>query len=331
MVNIILYFLDKTKILMLFLAFLPIIICYLLFTSFALSFNSNNKTIDSEKSNNNENLIKSHSYFLHPFSTTLFFITLVKYLKKFKKNHKARKRILGYHTMSYSPETKKYLISDLITEEISLLSKNVFSWIKQNISLPSQKQELNKNKEMEKMFVECVATSNSRSNYVIQKSLLKQINWDIIKTKNHVGEEEESIISYYIKYKNEAALEEKLNNQVDNSEYEDEIIYNHYELGVVRIFDCDVDRYKLTTIVKNINGKYFKIYCQCSPKDIKNICNNETIPDNYDEIINYYISKNKIVFALAGKIVKMNYLQAMRIEKNKCEKNMMFLGLIIFD
>ena len=331
MVNIILYFLDKTKILMLFLAFLPIIICYLLFTSFTLSFNSNNKTIDSKKSNNSENLIESRSYFLHSFSTTLFCITLVKYLKKLKKNHKARKRIFGYHTMSYSPETKKYLISDLITEEISLLSKSVFSWIKQNISLPSQKQELNKNKEMEKMFVECVATSNSRSNYDIQKSLLKQINWDIIKTKNQVGEEEENIISYYIKYQNEATLEEKLNNQVDNSEYEDEIIYNHYELGVVRIFDCDVDKYKLTTIVKNINGKYFKIYCQGSPKDIKNICNSETIPENYDELINYYISKNKIVFALAGKIVKMNYLQAMRIEKNKCEKNMMLLGLIIFD
>ena len=331
MVNVILYFVDKTKILVLFLSLLPIIVCYLLFTSFSLNMTSNNKTVLTQKSNNNKNQIISNSTYLNSFSNNLFFIALVKYLKKPKKNPKKETKIFGYHIMSYSPETKKYLISDLITEKISLLSKNVFNWIKQNINAPTQKQELNKNKEMEKMFVESIATSNSRSQYTIQKSLLKEINWNIIKTKNLVEEGEESIISYYIKYKNEATLEEKLNNQLDNFEYEDEIIYNHYELGVVRIFDCDIDNYKLTTIVKNINGKYYKIYSQGSPKDIKNICNNETIPENFDELINYYVSKNKIVFALAGKLVKMNYLQAMRVEKNKCEKNMMFLGLIILD
>ena len=328
MINVVVFFFDKTKILMFLLSLLPIIVCYLLFTSFSFNFNSNNKTTQSQNSNNNDNQIISDSNYLNPFSTTIFFTALSKYFRKFNKIKKKQK-ILGYHTMSYSQETKKYLISDLITENISLLSKNIFNWIKQNINAPTQKQELNKNKEMEKMFIECIATSNSRSKYIIQKSLLNQINWDIIKTKNH--SEDEGIISYYIKYKNEATIEEKLNNQSENFEYEDEIIYNHYELGVVRIFDCEINNYKLTTIVKNINGKYFKIYCQGSPKAIKSICNNETMPENFDELLNYYLSKKKIVFALAGKMLKMNYLQAMKIEKNKCEKNMMFLGLIIFD
>ena len=34
--------------------------------------------------------------------------------------------------------------------------------------------------------------------------------------------------------------------------------------------------------------------------------------------------------SLCGKKVKMNYLQCQRIERNKCESNMIFLGFVYY-
>lgn len=327
MVNIILYFMEKTQIITLLMSSSLIITCYLLFKPFFSKKNHSNKSSESNSKKKEKNDEKQNISETFLNTSTLFFYNLFNYLKYPNIIQKKELKILGYHILTYSSEESKFIISDLITKPLDDLSKNVFNWYKEN---NEQKAILNKNKEIEKMFVECIATSNSRSNHKLQKILFTEINWEIENTeiKNN-----DKIISYYLRYKNEESLNKKMNNGLNcmKNSIENEIIFNHYELGVVRIFNSDINDNKLTTIVKNINGKLFQIYCQGNPKDIKNICNIETLPINYEDLVNYYSSNKKEIFALAGKKMKMNFSQAMKIDKSQCEKNMIFLGLIIFD
>ena len=43
-----------------------------------------------------------------------------------------------------------------------------------------------------------------------------------------------------------------------------------------------------------------------------------------------YKNEGYEVIALAGKKMKMNYIQSQRIERDKCESNMIFLGFVIY-
>lgn len=327
MVNIILYFMEKAQIITLFMSLVLFIICYLLFTSFFslinLLYNSNESNKKKkEKNNEKENLSE---IFLNTLK--IFFYNLFNYINNFIIPQKKEVKLLGYHKLIYLSEENKFVISELITNPLDDLSKNVFNCYKEN---NERKAIINKNKEIEKMFVECIATSNSHPNNLFQKILLNKINWEI---ENAQIKNDDKIISYYLKYKDEESLNEKLNNGLGciKNSIENEIILNHYELGVVRIFNSDKNNNKLTTIVKNINGKLFQIYCQGKPEDIKNICNSDFLPVNFDDLVQYYKANNKEIFALAGKKMKMNFSQAMRIEKSLCEKNMLFLGFIVFD
>ena len=83
-------------------------------------------------------------------------------------------------------------------------------------------------------------------------------------------------------------------------------------------------------VVKEINDKYYKIYSEGDPELIKTICKNDTIPENYDEIIAKNKEEGNEIMSLCGKKVKMNYLQCQKIERNKCESNMIFLGFVFY-
>ena len=85
-----------------------------------------------------------------------------------------------------------------------------------------------------------------------------------------------------------------------------------------------------SNIVKEINDKFYKIYSEGDPELIKTMCKKETIPENYDEIISKNNKEGNEIMSLCGKKVKMNYLQCQRIERNKCESNMIFLGFVYY-
>ena len=182
------------------------------------------------------------------------------------------------------------------------------------------------------MFIECLASLNydwyeNNKNH-FKKYLFNSTNWII--TENN--DNEDLIVSNYIRYKSEDLLGNKI---IDNEELwnscQNFIIKNHYQIGTIKNFGCDINKYIITKIVKNINDKYLKIFCQGNPYSIKSICKKETIPENFENIVKNYILNKKKVLVLAGKLVKMNYQKAQTIERKDCEKNMTFLGFVILD
>ena len=55
----------------------------------------------------------------------------------------------------------------------------------------------------------------------------------------------------------------------------DDIILNHYELGIIRRFDFESKLQRMSTIVKNIPETNFLCFCKGSPEKISELC----VPD----------------------------------------------------
>ena len=114
----------------------------------------------------------------------------------------------------------------------------------------------------------------------------------------------------------------------DGDDEKEKQIFSSYKLGICKIFENE--KKIKSNIVKEINDKYYKIYSEGDPELIKTICKNDTIPENYDEIIAKNKEEGNEIMSLCGKKVKMNYLQCQKIERNKCESNMIFLGFVFY-
>ncbi len=86
---------------------------------------------------------------------------------------------------------------------------------------------------------------------------------------------------------------------------------------------------RMSTLVKNVNEPFFKAFCKGSPEKLKDLCKPDTIPTNFNEILSKYTTKGFRVLALGAKILKMDYIQSQKVERNLIESNMIFLGLLI--
>ena len=222
-------------------------------------------------------------------------------------------------------------------EDVKILSKESFNYYKDK--LYSTSPIINKDKELSFMLIESLSSLNCSKNNILENSIFNKINWCLEQEENKDGDEE-YIISKYIypndksliigKMKSLSSSLSSLNSllETDTEEIEKEKL-SLYKLGIIRIFDQSEEFKLKTNLVKEVNGKLFKIYSQGNPELIKKICKKESLPSNYDEIVNEYEKKGLKLIGLSGKMMKMTYLQSQKIGRRNCESNMMFLGFII--
>ena len=286
----------------------------------------------------------------------------------------SRKRVKNTKKLSETKKENKtfqentYLIHSILPTKINSLSNNdyIFGDCEKNISSLSQKvfdyyksktinkNIKNKNQELEQFFIENLSTchyitsinQNLISNDQIDLTLFKSTNWSLYEPQplNDIKCNYDSLISTYVKPKQEKDLQEKLDyfnlknvkqekqfEEIYEEDTEESILKHHYELGVVRHFHKDIDNSLLTVIVRNVNEEFFKAYSKGSPEHIKKVCKKETIPNNYDEEIKRYEKENKKIIALSAKMMKMNYIQSQQVKRDFVEKNMIFLGFVIVE
>lgn len=191
-----------------------------------------------------------------------------------------------------------------------------------------------KSKDLNSMFVECLATCHSITKVngkmvgdPIDVKMFEASGWTL-KENLENQENYDSLISTYVRPAEEKDLKDKLSS-LEEFDDEDLIMRTHYELGIVRRFDFSSKLQRMSVIVKNVNEPYFKSFCKGSPEKIKELCKADTIPVNFNFILNKYTMKGYRVLALAAKVFKMDYMQSQRVERNVIESNMIFLGLLI--
>jgi magnesium-transporting ATPase (P-type) len=239
---------------------------------------------------------------------------------------------IGYNQNEINEKDKKFILSDK-TGNVDHLSQKIFEHKNDNMS---------KNEELSLMFIESLSSLNSWKNNEIENQLFKEINWNLEKRQNE-NDEEESLVYQYVfpqsKQQNNASyitIPIPSLSQSANYDYEDEEeqkekeLLSSYKLGICRIFDYSEENKLKSNIVKAINEKYYKVYSQGEPDLIKEKCRKETIPENYNEMVDKYKKEGYNIIGISGKKMKMNYIQSQRVERSKCESNMIFLGFAVY-
>ena len=198
----------------------------------------------------------------------------------------------------------------------------------------------NKNDEMGLMFIEALSSLNSWKNSQLEQEILKKTEWNLEEREN--DEEDESLIYQYV-YPNIKDNNSNFNNNnlgsshdsinsltetEDGEEEKERQLLSSYKLGICKIFEKEKNI--KSNIVKEMSDKFYKVYSEGNPELIKNICKKETLPSNYDEIIQKSVNEGNEIMSICGKKIKMNYLQCQRIERKKCESNMIFLGFVYY-
>ena len=163
--------------------------------------------------------------------------------------------------------------------------------------------------------------------------MFESTGWDLIEDCEDINNYEPKIATY-VRPKEEKSLTEKLDglpgfNGDPNNEEIKKRIYDHYEIGIVRRFDFSSKFQRMSTLVKNLTQPNFICYCKGSPEKLKELCQPKTIPANFIEQLNYYTSRGYRVLAMASKIINMDLKSALEISRSYCEKDMIFLGLLI--
>ncbi|KAL1412859.1 hypothetical protein Q8F55_000608 [Vanrija albida] len=104
------------------------------------------------------------------------------------------------------------------------------------------------------------------------------------------------------------------------------------ELGVIRSYDFVSALRRMTVIVKRLKSSSMEIYCKGAPEVMPDICDPDSFPTDYDDMLSYYTRNGFRVIAIAGKSVEgLTWLKAQRMRREVAEHNLQFLGFIVFE
>ena len=216
--------------------------------------------------------------------------------------------------------------------------KNFFNFKFNNTNSPNLHQSLyitiykknnaNTNNKNTSNFLPNISTNNNSNIY--NNNYNQSISNGSTSLVNYINDTNN--INTNTKYNNNlSSSQDSLNSLTETEDGEEEKekqILSSYKLGICKIFEKE-ENIK-SNIVKEMSDKFYKIYSQGEPESIKKLCKSDTLPEDYEKIILKNKEEGNEVLCLCGKKVKMSYLQCQRIERNKCESNMIFLGFVFY-
>ncbi|THH06605.1 hypothetical protein EW145_g3970 [Phellinidium pouzarii] len=104
------------------------------------------------------------------------------------------------------------------------------------------------------------------------------------------------------------------------------------ELGVIRTFEFVSALRRMSVVVKRLKSSSMEIYVKGAPEVMIDICEKDSFPDDYSDLLSYYTRRGYRVIAMAGKCVEgLSWLKAQRLKREQAESGLRFLGLIIFE
>ncbi|KAG8214021.1 hypothetical protein J3R82DRAFT_10776 [Butyriboletus roseoflavus] len=104
------------------------------------------------------------------------------------------------------------------------------------------------------------------------------------------------------------------------------------ELGVIRTFEFVSVLRRMSVVVKRLKSNSMEIYVKGAPEVMFDICEKDSFPQDYDDLLSYYTRRGYRVIAIAGKTIEgLSWLKAQKMKREQAESNLRFLGLIIFE
>ena len=224
------------------------------------------------------------------------------------------------------------------TKSVKEMAQSSYEYYKNKLKNPANKSAI---KEMDQLFIECLAccqgatkVNNKLIGDPIDVEMFEATGWTLVEDAGD-PENYNPKIPTFVRPREEKSLTEKLAqyrgrmNDIEVAEEIDNIMTNHYELGIMRRFDFESKLQRMSSIVKSLTGTSFMCYCKGSPEKISELCQPNTLPENFTEVLNRYTSQGFRVLALSCKVMQMTYDQAIEIPRELAEKDLIFLGLLI--
>ncbi|RXG69550.1 putative cation-transporting ATPase 13A3, partial [Armadillidium vulgare] len=103
------------------------------------------------------------------------------------------------------------------------------------------------------------------------------------------------------------------------------------EIGIMRQFPFSSSLQRMSVITRKLNDPHFILYCKGSPEMIASLSIQETVPEDYQEVLLGYTRKGFRVLAMGWKPLKLSYRKAHRISRDEVEKDLHFLGLLVLE
>ena len=247
--------------------------------------------------------------------------------------------IINTHMINtYNFGSNSVFIFDKYYENVQEISKENYEYYKEKINNNNIKT---RKKELRQLYIECLACCQGITRVEgkligdpIDVEMFESTGWEMIEDSEDVDNYNPKITTY-VRPKEEKTLTEKLeglpgfNKDPNNSEIKKRM-KDHYELGIIRRFDFSSKLQRMSTLAKNITQENnIMCYCKGSPEKMKELCQQKTIPENFVQQLNYYTSRGYRVLAMGCKIINMDYNHALEISRSFCEKDLIFLGLLI--
>jgi len=186
----------------------------------------------------------------------------------------------------------------------------------------------NFNEDYNQLIIECLACCNKlffdNNEKLIGNLLdLKMFETSKWKYKKYNG----GLIEVYLRPPQENDLQSKIEN--DLNEKNEEHFKSHYEIGIIKYFEFSQKYQRMGVLVKNFNEKYYKYFVKGSPEIIKELCVVNSLPDNYDTILNYNIKEGNQIIALAYSYKNINIKNINIVNREKLESDLRFLGFLL--
>ncbi|KAJ5179631.1 hypothetical protein N7492_002841 [Penicillium capsulatum] len=104
------------------------------------------------------------------------------------------------------------------------------------------------------------------------------------------------------------------------------------ELGVLRNFEFVSHLRRASVVVRQFGDNGASVFVKGAPESIRDICVPESLPSDYDELLNYYTHKGYRVIACATRYErKLSWMKVQKLTRAEAESNLEFLGFIIFE
>ncbi|KAJ3824491.1 hypothetical protein EV361DRAFT_891484 [Lentinula raphanica] len=148
----------------------------------------------------------------------------------------------------------------------------------------------------------------------------------VVKTKSGAVTEQTALVQTVVRPPGSAQfkLEDALKGNAKRAHF--------LELGVIRMFEFVSSLRRMSVIVKRLKSNSMEIYVKGAPEVMMDICEKDSFPEDYDDLLSYYTKRGYRVIAMAGKSIEgLSWLKAQRMSREQAENKLKFLGLIIFE
>ncbi|KAG9324797.1 hypothetical protein KVV02_004670 [Mortierella alpina] len=104
------------------------------------------------------------------------------------------------------------------------------------------------------------------------------------------------------------------------------------ELGIIRCFEFVSALRRMSVIVRKLHSPGMEVFVKGAPEAMINICDKNSLPQDYKERLSYYTHKGYRVIACASKpLPNLTFVRSQRIKREQVESDLTFLGFIIFE